>query len=84
MTGLLVLPDDVEIVSLAKLPESMRVQLGGERRDYAVTRPRSRVPSKVIDAQAAALLCEFKTPTTLVDAILSFSQTVQRQPTDVL
>ncbi len=84
MTGPLVLPDDVQIVPLASLPASARASIGGESQDYAVTRPRSRATSKVIDAQAAALLCEFEKPTTLVEAILRFSRATHRNPTDVL
>jgi eukaryotic-like serine/threonine-protein kinase len=84
MTGPLVLPDDVQIVPLSRFPSSVRVQVGGEIEDYAITRPRSRVPSKVIDAQAAALLREFAKPTTLVDAILRFATAAQREPQEVL
>lgn len=84
MTGPLVLPEDVQIVPLAGLPASARARIGGESQDYAVTRPRSRATSKVIDAQAAALLREFEKPTTLVEAILRFSRATHRNPSDVL
>ncbi len=84
MTGPLVLPEDVEIVALADVPESVREQIEGDAGDYAVTRPRSRVPSKVIDADAAALLREFKTPTTLVQGITRYCKAVNRKPTEIL
>jgi eukaryotic-like serine/threonine-protein kinase len=84
MTGALVLPDDIEIVSLADFPAAVRAQVDGDTHDYAVTRPRSRVPSKVINAQAAELLREFQKPTTLVEAILRFSKAAQRNPAQVL
>jgi len=84
MIGAVVLPEDVEIIPLAKLPASIRAQIGADGHEYAVTRPRSRVPSKVIDGQAAELLRQFKKPTTLVEAILRFSKTVGREPTQIL
>jgi eukaryotic-like serine/threonine-protein kinase len=84
MTGALVLPEDIEILPLSVLPPTVRAHVDGGDHDFAVTRPNSRVPSKVIDAQAAKLLREFQTPTTLVDAILRFSKTAQREPAQVL
>jgi eukaryotic-like serine/threonine-protein kinase len=84
MTGPLVLPDDIEIVPVTALSAAVRAQIGGADDDYAVTRPRSRVPSKVIDAQAAAWLRQFKEPTTLVQAILRHSKALERKPQEVL
>jgi serine/threonine protein kinase len=84
ITNPFVLPEDIQIVSLAELPSQVRTQLAGDERDYAVTRPRSRVPSKIVDAQAVQLLREFQKPSTLVEAILRFSRTSHRKPTDVL
>lgn len=62
MQGPVVLPEDVQIVPLAELPKSIREQLEGADEDFALTRPHSRVPSKVIDASAAALLEQFRGP----------------------
>ena len=84
MTGPLVLPEDVQIVSLVGVSASLRKQIGADSQDYALTKPRSRTLSKVIDAQGAALLREFTKPTTLVDAILRFSEATQQDPVDVL
>src|SRR5215813_12956947 len=84
MTGPLVLPDDLEIVPVAALSVAVRAQIGGSNDVYAVTRPLSRYPSKVIDLQAAAWLHQFERPTTLVQAILRHSQAVDRKPQEVL
>jgi eukaryotic-like serine/threonine-protein kinase len=84
MTGPLVLPADIEIIALTSIPADLRARIQADGKDYAITRPRSRVPSKVIDAQAAELLREFEKPTTLVDAIRRFSKALQREPSQVL
>jgi serine/threonine-protein kinase len=84
MNGAFVLPDDIEIVPLSRLPIAIRAQVGGHTSDYAVTRPRTRVTSKIIDADAAEFLREFEKPTTLIEAILRFSRARRKQATQVL
>jgi serine/threonine-protein kinase len=84
MTGPLVLPEDIQIVPLAEMPDDLRAQISGEGHDYAITRPHSRAPSKIIDAQAVELLRQFQKPTTLVEAIRRFSHAAQRHPAQVL
>ena len=84
MQGPVVLPEDVQIVPLTELPESVRAQLEGADGDFALTRPHSRTPSKVIDASAAALLEHFRGPKTIVDAILAYSKAAKARPSDVL
>lgn len=84
MQGPVVLPEDVQIIPLTDLPAAVRAQLDGAAGDFALTRPHSRTPSKVIDANAAALLEQFRDPTTIVDAILAYSKTVKARPADVL
>ena len=46
ITDPLVLPPDVLLVPVGDLPEEVRRQLTFEEGDYAVTRPRSRTPSR--------------------------------------
>jgi eukaryotic-like serine/threonine-protein kinase len=84
MTGEFVLPEDVEIVRLADFPASVRAQTGGNANDYVVTRPRSRVPSKIVNAHAANFLRQFQRPTTLIEAIRRFSKMAGREPTETL
>jgi eukaryotic-like serine/threonine-protein kinase len=84
MNNSFMLPEDVQIVPLAELPPDVRSQIQGLDHDFAVTRPLSRVPSKVIDADAAELLREFKQPSTLIDGIMRFSKAKQRKATEIL
>jgi eukaryotic-like serine/threonine-protein kinase len=84
MNNSFVLPKDVQIVPLSELPPEVRAQVQGLDHDFAVTRPLSRVPSKVIDAEAAELLREFRQPSTLIDGILRFSNAKQRKATEIL
>ena len=84
MQGPVVLPEDIRIVPLAELPDTVRAQVEGEEGDYAITRPQSRTPSKVIDSSAAALLKHFEKPATIADAILRYSRSIRANPQDVL
>ena len=84
MIGPLVLPADIEIIPFDTIPANLRMRIEGDGHDYAVTRPRSRVPSKLIDAQARELLREFEKPTTLIDALRRFGKAVGRPPSQIL
>lgn len=74
ITDPLVLPPDVLLVPVAELAEDVRRQLTWEEGDYAVTRPRSRTPSRIVDANAADLLGQFREPVTIVEAVIRFSR----------
>jgi serine/threonine-protein kinase len=80
ITDEFVLPDDVLLVPVEQLPEEVRRQAAGEPGDVAVTRPRSRTPSRVVDAEAAALLGEFRKPSTIVNAVLNYSRSRKGDP----
>ncbi len=84
MQGLVVLPEDVQIVPLSEMSAQVRDQVSGEDSDFALTRPRSRVPSKVIDANSATLLRQFRTPKTIVGGLLAFSREIKATPSEVL
>src|ERR1700761_4244211 len=84
MQGLMVLPADVQIIPVTELTPQVRSQVGASDNDFALTRTMSRTPSKVIDANAAALLRQFQKPKTIVDAILAFSRAAKTRPADVL
>lgn len=77
ITDALVLPADVVLVPVAELPEPVRATTACEEGDYAITRPRSRTPSKIIDSHAAELLKEFRTARTIVEAVIRYSQANQ-------
>src|SRR5690349_6501545 len=74
ITDPLVLPPDVVLVPVAELPPEVRDKLRGEEGDFALTRPRARTPSRLVDADAAALLGEFARPATVVEAVIRFSR----------
>ena len=60
MTEPMVLPVDLLILPVQDLPEHVRQQVKAEEGDFALTRPNSRTPSRIIDAAAADLLKEFQ------------------------
>jgi serine/threonine-protein kinase len=74
ITDPLVLPPDVLLVPVAELPEAVRRRLAGEPGDWAITRPGLRTASRIVDACAAELLAELRSPSTLVDAVLRYSR----------
>jgi eukaryotic-like serine/threonine-protein kinase len=84
LTSVFVLPQDMEVVPISEFPTDVQARMKIEGHEYAVTRPFSRVPTKVIDAQAAKLLRQFEKPTTLVQAILRFSKISDQDPREVL
>jgi hypothetical protein len=51
----------------------VRADIDAADEEYAITRRRSGGPSIVIDKQSADLRCPFRTPTRIVDAVLSFA-----------
>lgn len=73
LLGRLVLPVDVAIVAVAEVDPSWRDRLTHEPGDFCVTRPRSRAMTSVVDPRTAALLERFRTPSTIVDAVIAFS-----------
>src|SRR5450755_1359454 len=80
----LVLPGDVVLMPVEELPVFLREQITYEEGDYVITRPRSRTTSRIIDAQTAELLKLFRTPTTIVLAIIHFSRANKLNPEQVL
>lgn len=84
ITDPLLLPPDVILVPVAELPEELRRQLGSEEGDWAITRPRSRTPSRLVDADSAELLALFKEPRTIVDAVIRYSRSREVDPGETL
>src|SRR5439155_20297457 len=78
LTDLLVLPSDVAIDPASALPPLSRpandataAPAAGEA--FAVGRRRSRSRALLVDADAAALIEEFRAPSTVADAVLRAS-----------
>jgi len=84
ITDTLILPPDVLLVPVKDLPESMRQQVKAEEGDYALTRPRSRTPSRIVDEHAAGLLKHFRKPLTIAQAVIHFSRETESDPEETL
>lgn len=79
-----VLPEDVVIAPVAELPEEVRGGFAHEMGDCAVTRPLARGTSSVVDARAAGLLERFRTPATIVEAVIAYSRAEGLDPHETL
>jgi serine/threonine protein kinase len=84
VTDLLILPGDVMLIPVEELRPDLRDRLECQESDFAISRRRARAPSLVIDHAAAQLLGEFRTPKTIIEAILSYSRAKQTDPEVVL
>lgn len=84
ITDQLIVQSDVIFAPIANLPAYVREQLVYEEGDYVITRPRSRVTSRIVDAQCAELLRIFEVPMTFVQAVIRFSQANRLDPERVL
>ena len=76
----MLLPSDVELTPVEELPEEIRAQLTYRPGDHAVTRPRARSASSIVDGNTARLLGSFRTPTRIVDAVLGLRQRASARP----
>ena len=84
ITDPFLLPADVLLIPVVELPSEVRKQFQSTDADYALTRPRSRSPSKIIDSQTAELLREFRSPKTIVEALIGYCQARQLSPHETL
>jgi serine/threonine-protein kinase len=84
ITDRLVLPTDTLLTPVQDLAPEVRQRLTCEDGDYAITRPRSRTLSRVISAQAAALIESFRTPRTIVEAVIDYCRSRQLDPEETL
>jgi eukaryotic-like serine/threonine-protein kinase len=69
---------------LAELRPDVRERITCHEEDYAITRPRSRTPSKIVDSAAAELLKAFRSPKTITDAVIEYSGARNRDPEQIL
>jgi serine/threonine protein kinase len=84
LTGPLMLPLDLLVVPVNELPKYIREKIECKKGDCALTRPRSRSPSLILDAQAAELLKEFREPVTIVQAVIRYSAKKNADPEQTL
>lgn len=80
----MLLPSDVELTPVENLPEEIRAQLAYRPGDHAVTRPRARSASSIVDGNTARLLGSFRMPTRIVDAVLGFANDERLDPRETL
>jgi eukaryotic-like serine/threonine-protein kinase len=80
----MVLPADTLLVPVKDLPEAVRQQVQAEDGDYALTRPHSRTASRIVDADSAGLLKEFRKPVTIVQAVIRYSREKKTDPERML
>src|SRR5262245_7004188 len=81
---LFVVPPGVLITPVRDLSADVRGQFACAETDFVLTRPQSRSRARVIDADGARLLEEFKSPTAIIPAILRFSKARKVDPKEVL
>ena len=74
ITTRFVLQSDVLLTPVQELSITARERLGADDGDYALSRTMSRTPVRVLDRDFADLLQRFRSPTRIVDAILSYSR----------
>jgi eukaryotic-like serine/threonine-protein kinase len=84
LTGRLLLAPDVVLVPLAELGEDERRQLGGDPESWVLSHPRRRTLARLVDADAAALLAEFRAARTVAEAVIAFGQSRGSDPAGVL
>jgi serine/threonine-protein kinase len=84
ITDTLVLPADMLVVPVRELSEEVRRQVKTDDGDFAITRPHSRTPSRIVDSEAAELIREFRKPTTVVQAVIRYSKSRNANPEQML
>jgi serine/threonine-protein kinase len=84
ITDPLVLPRDVILLPVADLPEETRARFAHDEGDFAITHPRSRTPSRILDASSAALVGQFREPRTIVEAVIRFCREQESDPETTL
>ncbi|MEQ1690291.1 MAG: lanthionine synthetase LanC family protein [Gemmatimonas sp.] len=84
MAGPFVLPPDAVLAPTHVLDSSVRRRINARSDDYTLSRPGIRVGAKLVDAGTAALLAHFRSPTTIVDAIVNRSRVTGDDPHELL
>ncbi|AIE83717.1 lanthionine synthetase LanC family protein [Fimbriimonas ginsengisoli] len=82
--ALFVLPEDVVLSPVLALPKAIRSFMEYKESDYALTRRYARGGTKILSKDAGLLLEQFRTPRTLVDGIIAFSDSLDADPIPVL
>lgn len=84
LQGRLVLNDDVMLIPVSELADDVRAQAECSPNDVAVSRIGGRTGSKIVDAEAASLLEQFREPRSAVEAVILFARERSVEPDLVL
>ncbi|MGO9339440.1 MAG: lanthionine synthetase LanC family protein [Terracidiphilus sp.] len=84
ITGTLVMAADTILLPVDQLSEELRRKVQADAGDYAVTRPNSRTLARIVDANAAKLLEEFRQPCTVVQAVIRYCASTKEDPESIL
>jgi serine/threonine-protein kinase len=82
--GSFLVPEDVSITAVERLPPAVRNAAGAAPGDFAIMRPRGRAHSKIVDGTTAALLESFRVPRSIADGIIAFSRQRSLDPESTL
>jgi serine/threonine-protein kinase len=80
ITEAFVLKNDVVLIPCAELAEDVRKRISYDEGDFTISRRHARMGSQVIDGETAELLQLFRTPRTIVDAVLENSRLLSKNP----
>jgi serine/threonine protein kinase len=83
-TDELVLPEEVIVFPVADINPALRASIGAGDCSYGLTKRNSRRTTRLIDKTAADLLEQFRTPSSVPDAIARFSRKSELPPERVL
>ncbi len=74
ITGAFVLAEDVILLPVRGMAEEVRRSMQAGEDDFAISRPNSRTPSKVVDSGAAELIRQFDKPQTIAQSVARYSR----------
>lgn len=81
---MMVVPSDVDISAVARLPSDIRAKLSADPGDFAVTRRGFRGPSLLIDEDTARLLELFRKPSLVIENVIAFATSRETDPASTL
>jgi len=84
VSDIMVLPPDVVVVPINELPEKVLVDVEHDADDWAVTRPRSRTPTRIVNSELASLLLLFREELTIVEAVIEIAKQTSGDPERIL
>jgi eukaryotic-like serine/threonine-protein kinase len=84
ITDPVVLSPAALLVPVAELAEDVRSRFEHAEGDFALTHPRLRAPSRILNARSAELLERFRSPRRIVDVVLEYSRLQGADPETTL